>query len=215
MYCELYLKRIIPFLTMFLVGLQLVGFSKLIFSETKISPTQIPVKQKILVKEKPKIYSDKKASSCGWSVAYKDKDGTTKIYDSQMANEDWLAREELAKKDELARIKLAKKEGKYNIPATAIKILSKPKPGYTKEARENNVWGVMRLKVTFSANGNIGGVSTGAGYIGGKGLPVVGLPYGLTEQAIKAARKIKFKPPTRFGKPYTVTKTVQYNFNLY
>lgn len=85
-----------------------------------------------------------------------------------------------------------------------LRIRSKPRPGYTSEARKNNVSGKVILKVTFMSNGSIGTVST-----------VKGLPGGLTERAIEAARKIKFSPPIRKGQPYTVNKTVQYNFTIY
>ncbi len=89
-------------------------------------------------------------------------------------------------------------------PTTAIQILSKPKPGYTDAARQNNVTGVVRVRVTFMANGSIGGVSV-----------VSGLPHGLTEKAIAAARQIRFKPPLKNGQPYSVTKVVVFNFNIY
>lgn len=89
-------------------------------------------------------------------------------------------------------------------PTVGIKILSKPKPGYTDAARQNNVRGVVRVRVAFLASGRIGGVSV-----------VKGLPHGLTEKAIAAARRIRFKPPMRNGVPYSVNKVVQFNFNIY
>ena len=62
----------------------------------------------------------------------------------------------------------------------------------------------MTLRVTFNANGTIGGISA-----------VSGLPNGLTEQAIAAARGIRFEPAKKNGVPYTVTKQVAYTFTLY
>jgi len=44
---------------------------------------------------------------------------------------------------------------------------------------------------------------------------VQGLSGGLTEQAISAARNIRFEPAKRNGVPYTVVKQVEYNFTLY
>lgn len=85
-----------------------------------------------------------------------------------------------------------------------LRILSKPKPGYTDAARQNNVTGVVRLRVTFSANGSIAGIT-----------PVGGLPYGLTEQAISAARSIRFEPKKIDGVPQTVTKVIEYSFTIY
>lgn len=89
-------------------------------------------------------------------------------------------------------------------PTEAIKILSRPQPRYTDAARTNNVTGTVTLKVTFMANGQIGSVA-----------PVSGLPYGLTEQAIAAAKSIRFEPAKRGGVPYSVSKTVTYNFTIY
>ncbi len=85
-----------------------------------------------------------------------------------------------------------------------LRILSKPKPGYTDAARQNNVTGTVRLRVTFSANGSIGGIT-----------PVSGLPYGLTEQAISAARGIRFEPKKIDGVPQSVTKVVEFGFTIY
>lgn len=89
-------------------------------------------------------------------------------------------------------------------PTEGIKILAKPRANYTDAARQNQVQGTVTLRVTFLANGSIGGIS-----------PVSGLPNGLTEQAIAAARNIRFEPAKVNGVPQTVTKQVQYSFTLY
>ncbi len=89
-------------------------------------------------------------------------------------------------------------------PTTGIQIRSKPRPGYTDTARQNNVQGTVMLRVTFQANGTIGSIS-----------PIKGLPNGLTEKAIAAARQISFSPAMRNGQPYSVTKSIQYNFTIY
>lgn len=89
-------------------------------------------------------------------------------------------------------------------PTEAIKITAKPRANYTDAARQNQVQGTVTLRVTFLANGSIGSISA-----------VNGLPNGLTEQAIAAARSIRFEPAKKGGVPYTVTKQVQYNFTLY
>jgi outer membrane biosynthesis protein TonB len=44
---------------------------------------------------------------------------------------------------------------------------------------------------------------------------VQGLPYGLTEQAIAAARKLKFVPAMKDGKNVSMWIQLEYNFNLY
>lgn len=85
-----------------------------------------------------------------------------------------------------------------------FKILSKPRPGYTDAARQNNIQGTVILRVTFMANGSIGSISA-----------IKGLPNGLTEQAIAAARRINFEPQKSNGIGQTVTKQVEYTFSIY
>lgn len=89
-------------------------------------------------------------------------------------------------------------------PTTQLKIVAKPRPGYTEAARKNGTQGTVVLRVTFLANGSIGPIST-----------VRGLPNGLTEQAIAAARNIRFEPPKRNGIPSAVTRTIEYSFTMY
>lgn len=87
---------------------------------------------------------------------------------------------------------------------TALKITEKPRAIYTQEGRKNQTSGTVTLRVTFMANGSIGNIAV-----------VSGLPDGLTEQAIAAARNIQFEPAKRNGVAQTVTKQVQYTFTLY
>lgn len=89
-------------------------------------------------------------------------------------------------------------------PTEGVKILAKPKALYTDAARQANVQGKVVLRVTFTANGSIGGISV-----------ISGLGNGLTEQAIAAARGIRFEPAKRGGVPYTVSKPVEYSFTIY
>jgi TonB family protein len=86
----------------------------------------------------------------------------------------------------------------------ALKIVSKPKATYTDAARANNVQGVVILRVTFLASGAVGDIST-----------VRGLPNGLTEQAIAAARRIQFEPSKVDGVGRSVTRQVEYSFTMY
>ena len=60
------------------------------------------------------------------------------------------------------------------------------------------------MRVTFLPNGAIGVVT-----------PVTRLGYGLTEQAIEAARKMAFFPQRQNDKNVTVTKVVVYTFSIY
>lgn len=85
-----------------------------------------------------------------------------------------------------------------------LKIISKPRPGYTDAARQNNIQGTVILRVTFLASGQVGGVSV-----------VKGLPNGLSEQAIAAAKRINFEPAKTNGVGQSVTKQVEYSFSIY
>lgn len=81
-------------------------------------------------------------------------------------------------------------------------ILSKPEPAYTDKARENRVEGDVEIVLILSSAGKL------------KVQHIrKGLPDGLTEQALKAAKKIKFKPATVDGKPVSSFILAQYNFN--
>lgn len=83
-------------------------------------------------------------------------------------------------------------------------IISKPRGKYTDAARENNIQGIVVLRIAFLASGQIGSISV-----------VKGLPHGLTEQAIAAARLISFEPKKVDGVPQTVTRTMEYPFTIY
>jgi TonB family protein len=85
-----------------------------------------------------------------------------------------------------------------------VQLLRHPKGEYTKEARDAKIQGSVTLKVTFNADGTIGAV-----------VVITELPFGLTAQAVEAARKIEFKPATRDGVPIKQTKIITYSFNLY
>jgi len=87
---------------------------------------------------------------------------------------------------------------------TPLQIISKPKATYTDAARTNNVQGSVRLKITLLANGSVGSIT-----------PVTRLPHGLTEQAIAAARNIRFKPKMINGVAQSVVVTFDYGFNIY
>ena len=84
-----------------------------------------------------------------------------------------------------------------------LTILSKPRANYTEEARRNGVSGTIRILVLFSKTGKI------------TAIPIKGLSYGLTEQALQAARQITFSPMQKDGQPVSIVRVVEYNFNLY
>jgi TonB family protein len=84
------------------------------------------------------------------------------------------------------------------------RLISKPEPQYTEDARKNQVTGTVVLKCVFSSNGTVTNIRT-----------VSGLPHGLTERAIAAARQIKFVPATKDGHQVSMWMQLEYNFNLY
>jgi len=87
---------------------------------------------------------------------------------------------------------------------TKARLISKPEPQYTEDARKNQITGTVVLKVVFASNGSVQNIRT-----------VSGLPYGLTERAIAAAKQIKFTPATKDGHQVSMWMQLEYNFNLY
>lgn len=87
---------------------------------------------------------------------------------------------------------------------TRIKFLKKVPAAYTQRAREAVVSGTIQLLVGFEANGQIKHI-----------LIIKRLGYGLDEQAVRAARAIKFEPATKDGKPISTVAVVEYSFNIY
>jgi len=84
------------------------------------------------------------------------------------------------------------------------RLLLKPEPQYTEEARKNQVSGTVMLRVVFSSAGEVVQIRA-----------VRTLPFGLTERAIAAAHQIKFVPAVKGGRPVSVHMQLEYNFNLY
>ena len=84
------------------------------------------------------------------------------------------------------------------------RILSQPRPGYTEAARQNGVSGVVTLRMVLAASGEVTNITV-----------VGGLPDGLSEKAIAAARQIKFEPAMKDGRAVSQYVQVQYNFSIY
>jgi protein TonB len=84
------------------------------------------------------------------------------------------------------------------------RIISRPEPQYTEEARRNQVTGTVVLRAVFSAGGAVTNIKA-----------IKGLPDGLTEKAIAAARQIKFVPAQKDGRNVSQYIQIEYNFNLY
>jgi TonB family protein len=80
-------------------------------------------------------------------------------------------------------------------------ILEMPAAAYTGEALAANADGQVRLRMVLAADGNVKYV-----------FPIKSAGHGLTESAMKAARRIKFEPAVRLGQPASEFFTVVYEF---
>lgn len=94
----------------------------------------------------------------------------------------------------------------YKAPevSTRPRVITKPEPQYTEQARRDQVTGTVVLRVVFSSSGQVTNIHA-----------VQKLSGGLTEKAIAAARQIRFLPAMRNGQPVSMYMQLEYNFNLY
>jgi TonB family protein len=83
-------------------------------------------------------------------------------------------------------------------------ITAKPQPEYTEDARKNQIQGVVRVSMVLSSSGSVQNIRA-----------VSSLPYGLTEKAIAAARRIQFVPAKKDGRSVSQYITVEYKFTIY
>ena len=88
--------------------------------------------------------------------------------------------------------------------STRPRVITKPEPQYTEQARRDQVTGTVVLRVVFSSSGQVTNIQA-----------VQKLGGGLTEKAIAAARQIRFLPAKRNGQPVSMYMQLEYNFNLY
>lgn len=86
-------------------------------------------------------------------------------------------------------------------PDEKVRLLEKPEPSYTDEARAKGIAGTVILKVVFTSRGTVENIRV-----------VRELPYGLTERAIEAAKKIKFVPARKDGHAVSMWMQLEYNF---
>lgn len=105
------------------------------------------------------------------------------------------------------------KEAATESPATALTgrqvtrkalVVLKPEPSYTEEARREEITGTVVIRAVFSSSGNVTNIRV-----------VSGLPFGLNEQAIIAARNLRFIPAMKDGQYVSMHIQLEYNFNLY
>jgi TonB family protein len=84
------------------------------------------------------------------------------------------------------------------------RIISRPRPHYTEEARKNSVAGEVVLRMVLTASGQVTNIRV-----------VSGLPQGLSEQAIAAARQIRFEPAMKDGRPVSQHVQIVFTFSIY
>jgi TonB family protein len=82
-------------------------------------------------------------------------------------------------------------------------IVYKQKPLYTEEARRNKIQGDVVLSVILRKDGSIMDIKV-----------VRGLGYGLDEEAIKAASRIRFIPGSKNGQAVNVKARLEFSFQL-
>ena len=88
--------------------------------------------------------------------------------------------------------------------ATAPRPISTPDPEYSDKARKKKTQGSVVLHAVFLANGEVKVVDV-----------LKSLPNGLTEEATKAATRIRFKPALLDGQPVPQIMLLEYGFNRY
>lgn len=76
-------------------------------------------------------------------------------------------------------------------------------PSFPKGSLKKRVDGTVKLKVEFKANGSVGAITT-----------ITGMPHGLTEAAIDAARRTVFLPQTVDGVRTDTSITMDFGFRI-
>lgn len=87
---------------------------------------------------------------------------------------------------------------------TPLRILENPRPGYTDAARAAGAQGTVLIAILFGQNGQMQHM-----------IVLKRLGHGLDEQAMNAARQIKFEPAKYNGQTISEVKMVQYGFTIY
>jgi protein TonB len=83
------------------------------------------------------------------------------------------------------------------------RILSRPLPGYTDDARRSQVEGTVKVSVVLRSDGTVGDVTI-----------VSGLGHGLDERAVDAVRQLQFIPAEKDGHKVSVRVFLEFRFSL-
>ena len=84
-------------------------------------------------------------------------------------------------------------------------ITYRPEPAYPREARRYRVEGRVVLRIVLGKDGKVA-----------HEVEIIeSLPYGLTDECIKAARKIEFRPARKGDRPVSQYAVVEYYFKVH
>ena len=100
--------------------------------------------------------------------------------------------------------------GTASQPASSFKdidtrpvAINRPRPEYTTLARKNGVQGIIRVRALIGVDGKV------------KDVRLLGhLPDGLDNEAVKAVRRMRFKPATKAGQNVEFWQMLEVEFNL-
>jgi protein TonB len=95
--------------------------------------------------------------------------------------------------------------GVFSVGSVTVRpqILGRPTPGYTDEARRNQIEGSVKVSVLLKADGAVSDIKVARG-----------LGYGLDEKAIEAARQLRFVPAQKDGHAVSVRLSLEFKFSL-
>ena len=95
--------------------------------------------------------------------------------------------------------------GVFSVGSVTVRpqILGRPTPGYTDEARRNQIEGSVKVSVLLKADGTVSDITVARG-----------LGYGLDEKAIEAARQLRFVPAQKDGHAVSVRLFLEFKFSL-
>lgn len=83
------------------------------------------------------------------------------------------------------------------------KVISKPAPEFTEEARRHSVCGTIKMSVVLCRNGRVTDVEV-----------TQGLPHGMNEMVERSASRITFTPAEKDGQHASQRIKIEYNFNI-
>jgi protein TonB len=84
-------------------------------------------------------------------------------------------------------------------------VINEVKPSYTADAMRQKIQGIVMVEAVVMPDGSVGQVQV---------VRSLDSTFGLDQEAIKAVRKWRFRPGTRFGQPVPVLVEIELTFTL-